>query len=290
VVSPYSRITSVIMDSEPTAEPTGEPTAEPTEPPTPTPTPQPVELPVNDEGVVQEDIEYRTTDGKINIFISSGTVAHTEEGEPLELIEIAVLCFDYPPPPLGAYIIGCAYDYKPDGATFAPPITITVTYAPGLIPPGVDEEDLVIAYYDVITGKWVVLPSTVDTVNNLIMAEVSGFTLFAAYAPAPEATPAPTATATPTPEEEEGVAGLWIIIGPVIAVILIALIVYLLLRRRKRYTFEPFEDVGPFEGFEEQKGFEELGESGEPEAPEELEVPGEPGETEETEKPEGSAE
>ncbi len=97
--------------------------------------------------------------------------------------------------------IGCAFDYQPDGATFSPPTTITLKYGSGLVRAGFDESKLVIAYYDIATGKWEVYPSTVDTVKHTITAQISYFTQFAVYATALAATPAPTVAPTPKPTQ-----------------------------------------------------------------------------------------
>ena len=179
--------------------------------------------------MVQEDVQQSAFDGTLEINVGDGTTALTEGGEPLQSIEVQKVCEGLPPPPPGAIRLGCAYDFGPDGATFDPPITITLNYDPASIPEGVAEEDLFVAFYDVSTGQWVVLPSTVDTENNTITVEVSGFTKFAVYSPAP--TPTPTETPTPTPPAE-GEANNWLIIGPIIAVILIGIVVYWWLRRR----------------------------------------------------------
>ena len=109
--------------------------------------------------VVQVDIHYSTPFEMMEIEIGSGTTARTEDGKPLQSIEVDVVVVseEIPPPPPGAYIIGYAYDLGPEGAIFNPPITLTLHYVPGLIPEGVVEADLVIAYYDVATGQWVSL-------------------------------------------------------------------------------------------------------------------------------------
>jgi len=211
-------------------------TAVPTPPPIPTPTPQDLGGNINESGVVQNDVNYSVLDGQAVLYIAAGTTAKKANGQPLDQITVEEVCFDLPPAPAGAYIIGCAYDYGPDGATFSPPITMTIKYDPGLLPAGVKEENLVIAYYDVATAKWVVLPSVVDTVNNKITAQVSHLTLFAVYSPAPAATPtAPPTTAapTPTPTPEGKGTNIWVIIGPIIGVIVVGLLIYWYLRRRK---------------------------------------------------------
>ncbi len=41
-----------------------------------------------------------------------------------------------PTPPEDFSVIGLVYDFGPNGATFDPPITLTITYDPALIPEG----------------------------------------------------------------------------------------------------------------------------------------------------------
>jgi len=207
--------------------------------PPPIPTPTPVALPGN--GTVTQEVVYSVLDGQAVLTIPAGTTVHTASGGPLQSISVTEVCFGLPTPPAGAYIIGCAYDYKPDGATFDPPITLTIKYDPGLVPAGFDETELVIALYDTATSTWTTYPSTVDTVNHTVTAQISHFTLFAVYAPAPAVTPTPTVgptptlapTPTPTPAAGGKKTNIGVIIGPIIAVIVIAGVAYWFWRRRK---------------------------------------------------------
>jgi len=228
----------------PTPTPTGEPTPTPTPTAVPTPTPASTVTPtpagptptpsagetvdlsgnINDAGVVHDDVQQSIFPGVLDLSIGSGTLALTEGGDPLQGITVEQVCSDYPEPPENAYIVGCAYDFAPDGATFNPPITVTLSYEPGQVPEGVDEEDLVIAFYNAATGQWVILQSTVDTANHTITAKVNHLTLFAGYAVAE-----PPATPGPVVDEE---TNIWIIIGPVIAVVLLGIVAFLILRRR----------------------------------------------------------
>jgi len=157
------------------------------------------------------------------------TIALTEDGKPLQSIEVDVVAVseEIPPPPPGAYVIGYAYDLGLAGATFNPPITLTLHYDPELIPEGVVEADLFIAYYDVATGQWVSLPSTVDTENNTITAEVSHLTIFAIL--------------TPPVVVEVVPFNMWLVFGPILGVLAVAgLAFYFLIRRglitRRRTT------------------------------------------------------
>jgi hypothetical protein len=136
-------------------------------------------------GVLHEDVMHSGFSDTVMVSIGEGTTARTEAGDALETITITEVCFGYPPPPAGDHVIGCAYDFGPDGATFDPSITLALEYDDSAIPPGFDEQDLAIAACDGPAGDWRVLPSTVDPVNNIVMAEASGFTCFAAYLAAP---------------------------------------------------------------------------------------------------------
>ena len=84
-----------------------------------------------------------------------------------------------PPPPKDASIIGLAYDFGSDEATFDPPVTLTRSYDPNGIPEGVAEEGLGLAWYDGAGDKWVELDCVVDTENNTITASIEHFTTFA---------------------------------------------------------------------------------------------------------------
>jgi hypothetical protein len=177
---------------------------------------------IDEEGVIRESVTYRTDDGALEIEIGAGTTALKADGEPLQAITVKMVCDNIPPPPVGAYIIGCVYDLGPDGATFDPPITVRLYYDPDKVPEGIAEKDLVIAYYNVSTQQWVVLPSTVDTDTHTITAETDHLTLFAVYAEA----------AAGGPEGEAGTS-IWIIVGPVIAVIVLGIVAYWLLKRKR---------------------------------------------------------
>jgi len=212
-------------------------------------------------GRFTRSVTATSEDGLCTLTIPTGTVGLTKELEPLTEIT-NVIMDDPPPPPEGANIVGLAYDFGPDGATFEPPIPLTWSYDPADIPEGVAEEDLVLAYYDEATGEWVELVCVVDTENNTITASISHFTTFAIIwapppapppapapvpsppaptppalappaptPPAPGPTPAPTPTPTPTPEP---VGPNWpLICGIIAAVVVIGLFAFFLIRRRR---------------------------------------------------------
>ena len=153
------------------------------------------EIDIDSDGVIQETVEATSEDGNLTIIIEEGTVTLDEVGEPLETLKVEV--DESPPaPPANTQVIGLAYDFGPDGATFDPPLTLTFEYEESEIPDDANEDDLVIAYWDEEAEEWVELDCTVDPVTNTITAEVSHFTVFAIIA-----RPTLTATVVTSPPE-----------------------------------------------------------------------------------------
>jgi len=141
--------------------------------------------------VTLDTVSLTSSDGNLTITIPVGTCCLDIEEYCLASLTMNVDPSP-PPPPEGAHIIGLAYDFEPDGATFSPPgIMLEFIYNPDDIPEGVAEGDLVLAYYDEDAGVWVELDCDVDTENNIITAYITGFTTFAIIAgalpPAPAA-------------------------------------------------------------------------------------------------------
>jgi len=128
-------------------------------------------------GELLKIIEATSQDGMLTIAIPEGTIALDKDGKRLEELRVAVN-ESPPPPPEDACIIGLAYSFEPKGATFDPAIPLTWKY-PEALPDRVDEENLVLAYYDEDNSQWIELDCTVDTENNTITASVSHLTTFA---------------------------------------------------------------------------------------------------------------
>ncbi len=136
-------------------------------------------------------------DGNVGLTIPYGTVIRDGDGRRINSRHVTVKADDDPPPMLeDTSIIGLAYNFEPSGATFDPPITLTFAYDDGDIPDGVDEDSLVVAFYDIANKEWVSLACVVNTTKNIISAVVEHFTTFAVIGevepvPAPAPLPAP---------------------------------------------------------------------------------------------------
>ena len=135
---------------------------------------------VNPNGIFVDDVVAGSDDGLFNLDIPRGTKGLTKDGRPLNSISMTTMPEeDRPAPPAGAHVIGLTYNFGPPGATFTTPITLTFIYDESLLPEGVDENDLVIVYWDAVAGEWVALDAiTVDSDNNTVSGLVSHFTAF----------------------------------------------------------------------------------------------------------------
>jgi len=102
-----------------------------------------------------------------------------------------------PPPPEDAYIIGAVYDFAPGGATFNPPLKLTISYDPGELPEGVRESEVYIACYQ--DSKWDKVPyKQVEAEKHRVTTQIG---LSAKYAVlAPREPPKPQPKPSPQPD------------------------------------------------------------------------------------------
>lgn len=177
-------------------------------------------------GLFIRDVTASSQDNQCSIDIPTGTIGLTEDLEPLT--EISIAPAETPPePPTDNSIIGIPYDFGPDGATFDPPVPVSLTYDPEQIPTGIDINDLKIAMYvtNPATGEkeWTVLSNIrIDPVTHTITGDTSHFTVFAiivSYTP-------------PVPAPAEPLQTNWgIVIGVAIAGVVVIIVLVFLLRR-----------------------------------------------------------
>jgi hypothetical protein len=177
--------------------------------------------------------------------IPKNTKVLTAEGKPLQSITAEEVSLDTTPSPPDVHIVGFVCNLGPDGATFDPAITIVMKYDPAAVPEGVAENELTLAYYDTASSIWKTLSDVVvDTVNHTVSGKAIHFTLFSVLAPVPTPTPTPTETLIPEEGGEGGGNGtnVWVIIGPIIFVVIAALVYLFVIRpamRRKKARSRP---------------------------------------------------
>jgi len=152
---------------------------------------------VDSQGRLKTSVEVASNDGTISLFLDKDAILLGKEGKPLQLIQ-ATVDLNPPPPPEEAYIIGAVYELRPQGATFDPPLKLTLSYDPNELPGGVKESEVYIAPYDESTGwgRWYY--KLVDTERHTVTTQIDHFARYAVLAP--KESPQPPPKPTPKPD------------------------------------------------------------------------------------------
>jgi hypothetical protein len=140
-------------------------------------------LTISSGGAVQQDFKTASADGKMSLSIARGTIAKDAAGKPIASLSEAENS-DPPAPPSDMSMLGTAFSFEPSGATFNPPAAFSYQYDPALLPEGVSETSLMLAFYDTQTAKWVDLKGTVDAASHTITAGLAHFSTLAVFHPA----------------------------------------------------------------------------------------------------------
>ena len=156
---------------------------------------------VDSKGVFSQITNAWSDDKKVVLNIPVNTTGLSASGAPLTQLSIIKMT-TIPAFTAGAGMVSLPYDCTPSGVTFNPPATIRFSYDPALIPAGVAETSLQIAYYDSTVNSWITLPSTFDTDSHFIYALITHFTAYAVTYGVKAVTPIPTTTTT-TPTTTE---------------------------------------------------------------------------------------
>lgn len=130
----------------------------------------------------REELSSREKSG-LSVNIPDGTEAFDADGNALDDVSIKVIkAHDIPESMLA---VSRVYEVAPSGATFDPPITLSLEYDSDSVPAGVDIDELTVAWFDVEAGAWTPLTSDVDEGDGIVSAEVSHFSEFCVLSPAP---------------------------------------------------------------------------------------------------------
>ncbi len=152
-------------------------------------------LKMDSNGIVQEACQLKSLDKKVTLNIDGRTKLLNSQGHAVASLSADVVTS--PPAPPAERAIISAYDLGPNGATFEPAITLTISYDPKALSEGATENELYIAYWNGL--QWLTLESTVDTEANTVSAKISHFTQFTVIGKLPLLAPASTPPAPPTP-------------------------------------------------------------------------------------------
>ncbi|MEE8352966.1 MAG: hypothetical protein V3S10_00785 [Dehalococcoidales bacterium] len=159
--------------------------------PPPLPTVTIMGLPV--EGIAGDGLT-RFDGGRVILEFPAGVTATLADGSPVATVAVDETT-QAPALPEDLFAVGAILDAAPAGATFSPPLTLTIGYSEAGIPDESDPATLRILHHD--GAEWLTLDSTVDTVARQVTAAVDRFSRFA-LAVARPATTAPPATEPPS--------------------------------------------------------------------------------------------
>ncbi|MDD1677898.1 MAG: PKD domain-containing protein, partial [Methanomicrobiales archaeon] len=148
------------------------PTPSPTTPagtPIPPDTRVTVPLSIDPRGMILHTINLTYADGQVTVTLAEGVTALNAQGKPLESLSLQRVPLDElssAPGNATVSFAGIAYDLQPDGATFSPPATLSVS-----VPPLPSGREYLLQVYD--SGSWRVIPSRYDPATNTLSAELS---------------------------------------------------------------------------------------------------------------------
>jgi hypothetical protein len=134
----------------------------------------------NHDGVFNLTGYAASENGLATLVIDKGVKALHNDGTPMRMISITSM-EKIPEPPVGFTMIGSPYNFGPDGATFSPSITLTLTYDPTKLPTNLDTHKMFLAWWNVSSNKWIELQTVVDTNVHTISAQIDRFSSFAAF-------------------------------------------------------------------------------------------------------------
>ncbi len=159
-----------------------------------------VPLDIDSKGFVQAATKLSTQDGQVALDIANKTRMLSSFTNALSILTVESAVSAAAPPAGNALVM--AFTFGPDGATFDPALTLTMTYNPSKLPKDVAEKDLYIAYYD--GTQWQTLEGIVDARVKTVSAKITHFSNYglmgkiAVPTSTPPSTPKPTAPATVT--------------------------------------------------------------------------------------------
>ena len=174
---------------------------------------------ITTDGFLMESLEFTIQHGNGELYFSlpEGTRMLNREGKPPAMIMIdPVAPSELPPSPSNDSAILMPFSIHPD-LTIDPIMKVAIYYDEGELGDGINEKDLVLAYYDEAREEWVTLLSKVDAEGNTITAWTTHTSIFAVL----------TGIAG-----ELGAFPWWWIVGGVLGIALLALLIRHRIRSR----------------------------------------------------------
>jgi len=148
----------------------------------------------NQNGALQKDINSVSKSGTLSLTVVDTTKAKKADGSRLDLITVDPAT-DATPLPKDTGIVGQVIDFGPDGATFVPPLIMSIHYTDSDIPKGSTEDDLYIGLWD--GTKWTALETHIDKTAKVLTTSISHFTDYALLMDLHPVSEVPASTLTP---------------------------------------------------------------------------------------------
>jgi len=136
---------------------------------------------ITTDGFLVESLEFTIQNGNGELYFSlpAGTRMLNREGKSPAMIMIdPVTLSELPPPPSDDSVILMPFSIHP-ALTIDPIMKVIIHYDAGELGDDINEEDLVLAYYDETKEKWVTLLSKVDAEANTVTAWTTHTSIFA---------------------------------------------------------------------------------------------------------------
>ncbi len=124
-------------------------------------------LPLDNEGRLTRDFIIRSSDDMLELYLQKGTLAMTNDNQPLRAITIYTLSITQSDPTLGYYTV---YDLRPHGAYFQPKAKLSIKYLPGSA-----SYSSYVVKREIDSGLWRIMDSTVDSASQTVETEIDGF-------------------------------------------------------------------------------------------------------------------
>lgn len=189
-------------------------------------------------GAVLQDTVVCSSPGAACLSIPEGTIALTAAGTPLDAVNITPLADDEVPPAGALFsFAGYAFECTPEGATFSPPITLTITLTAEEWE-ALDAGELSIQWYNPETGAWETLETAIDATTHTVSAQVSHFTVFGLFQKTESgsgitvtSTVPGTTSADSGSGQEDGTGFPWLWSAVIVIVIIVAVAAFVLMKK-----------------------------------------------------------
>jgi hypothetical protein len=131
------------------------------------------------DDVKNKDIYLSTENNAAHLKIPQGTKITMPDGKTIDKVSLKVIDNNFDGLANSAVVGSMAFEGKPDGAQFDPPIDLTLRFRKEDIPVGVDPKSLAVAWYDAENDMWRSVPSEVDLTSMTVKGEIKHFSNYA---------------------------------------------------------------------------------------------------------------